>query len=167
MGTRKVERGEVAEAVARNVRELRERRRWSQRKLAERLAAEGRPMQATGVSKIEAGDRRVDVDDLAALARVFETPPSRLMDGETMFSGTLTADQVQAFADRYDDVIGPVNTAVRRARDSGLSLGEIVAYLEWNAHAGDNLRVLVERWVADHGPGPWKVSDLLTEGGEA
>jgi transcriptional regulator with XRE-family HTH domain len=79
MGTRAVEKGHVARAVAENVRVIRDRRGLSQQQLAARLAELGRPMQASTVAKIEVGDRRVDVDDLAALAVALNVPVARLL----------------------------------------------------------------------------------------
>ena len=85
MGTRKVEKGPVAERVSANVRALREAERsaWRPRlslvELSERLRSLGRPVLPSGLSKIETGDRRVDVDDLVALALALETTPNRLL----------------------------------------------------------------------------------------
>ena len=77
MGTRAVERGPVAKRVAENVRAL--RGRVTVRELSERLAKAGRPILPSGVVKIEQGDRRVDVDDLVALALALDVTPNRLL----------------------------------------------------------------------------------------
>lgn len=79
MGSRAVEKGYTAEVVATNVRAVRERRRLTQLQLAARMAEVGRPMQASAVAKVESGDRRVDVDDLAAFAVALNVPPARLL----------------------------------------------------------------------------------------
>lgn len=79
MGTRAVEKGQIARAVAENVKAVRERRGLSQQQLAARLADVGRPMQASAVAKVESGDRRVDVDDLAAFAVALNVPVARLL----------------------------------------------------------------------------------------
>lgn len=39
----------------------------------------GRPIAASGITKIEQGTRRVDVDDLVALALAFDVSPNRLL----------------------------------------------------------------------------------------
>jgi transcriptional regulator with XRE-family HTH domain len=65
--------------VAENVRAVRDRRRLSQNQLAARLGELGRPMQASAVAKIESGDRRVDVDDLTALAVALNVSVARLL----------------------------------------------------------------------------------------
>lgn len=82
MGTSAVKRGPTAERVGRSVQELRQRRGLSHRALAERTRQIGRPIQPTGIVKIEAGERRVDVDDLVALAIAFDVTPNRLLLGE-------------------------------------------------------------------------------------
>src|SRR5215216_5898212 len=79
MGTRKVEIGLTGQAVARNLRRLRTQQELSLQDLSDRLAQVGRPILATGLSKIEQGTRRVDVDDLVAIAAALETIPSRLI----------------------------------------------------------------------------------------
>lgn len=79
MGTRAVERGDVAQAVADNIRAVRERRGLTQQQLSQRLGELGRPMLASAVAKVEAGDRRVDVDDLSAFAVALNVSPARLL----------------------------------------------------------------------------------------
>lgn len=65
--------------VARNVRRLRDARGLSTTELSRLLAEVGRPILPTGITKIEQGDRRVDVDDLMALAVVLRVHPSALL----------------------------------------------------------------------------------------
>jgi transcriptional regulator with XRE-family HTH domain len=79
MGARAVELGEVGWAVAHNVKALREARKLTQTGVSDRMGAIGRPLQPTGVLKVEQGARRVDVDDLVALALVFDVPPDELL----------------------------------------------------------------------------------------
>lgn len=73
MGTRAVDKGPASERVAANVKRLRQSRGLTLDDLAARMAELGRPILKSGLSKIEAGDRRVDVDDLMALAIALET----------------------------------------------------------------------------------------------
>ncbi|MDX3641434.1 helix-turn-helix transcriptional regulator [Streptomyces sp. MB09-02B] len=79
MATRPVETGPTGERVAANIAKIRRQRGWDQRKLADRMTEVGRPMRASVISKIEKGDRRVDVDDLVALARALKVSPVTLM----------------------------------------------------------------------------------------
>src|SRR4051794_40249041 len=79
MGTNAIARGPVAESVAANVQAIRKRRGMSQQQLAARLGELGRPLQKAAIAKIESRDRRVDVDDLAALAVALNVSLARLV----------------------------------------------------------------------------------------
>jgi transcriptional regulator with XRE-family HTH domain len=79
MGTRKIEQGEIGRNVQAQVHHWREQKRLSIRQLSDRLGQVGRPILPTGISKIESGARRVDVDDLVALAIALEVNPLRLL----------------------------------------------------------------------------------------
>jgi transcriptional regulator with XRE-family HTH domain len=79
MGTRKIELGPTGRTVATRVRRIRERNGVSLQELSERLTAVGRPILPSGISKIEQGARRVDVDDLTALADALATIPNDLL----------------------------------------------------------------------------------------
>jgi transcriptional regulator with XRE-family HTH domain len=102
MGTRKVELGPVGQAVKYHVRRLREREQLSLQDLSDRLTFLGRPILPSGISKIEQGDRRVDVDDLVALAHALSTAPNELLrvpnDSETFDESGLTIEQRAAGA---------------------------------------------------------------------
>lgn len=79
MNRRANERGELGLRVAANLREIRERRGLSRRDVIEALAKEGRGMPETSLLNTEAGSRRLDVDDLVALALVLGVTPNRLL----------------------------------------------------------------------------------------
>lgn len=81
MGTRRVEQGDVGHIVAGEIKQRREARQLSLRELSDRLAALGRPILPSGLSKIESGARRVDVDDLVAIADALGTVPGVLLVG--------------------------------------------------------------------------------------
>lgn len=76
---KKVALGPLAEQIAENIRRIRESRRLSYALIAERLEEVGRPIPVLGLRRIERGDRRVDVDDLVALAYVLAVPPILLI----------------------------------------------------------------------------------------
>lgn len=63
--------------MAANLRRL--RREVSTYELSRRLAALGRPIASSGITRIELGDRRVDVDDLLALAVALGVSPNQLL----------------------------------------------------------------------------------------
>src|SRR5580698_6346445 len=80
------EAGPGSECVAANLRRIRQERGLSYAELARRLAALGHPVLDTGLIKIEKGQRRVDVDDLMALAVALGTTPNRLLLPEVEFA---------------------------------------------------------------------------------
>jgi transcriptional regulator with XRE-family HTH domain len=71
--------GPVGAHAAETVRELREQRRLSYAELSRILERLGRPIPPLGLRRIEAGERRIDVDDLVALALALEVSPLRLL----------------------------------------------------------------------------------------
>lgn len=79
MGSRAVERGAIGDAVARNVRAVRDRRGLTQQQLSAALGELGRPLLPSAIAKVEAGERRVDVDDLVALAAALNVSVGRLL----------------------------------------------------------------------------------------
>ena len=79
MGTNAVHRGPTADTVAANVRRLRDDMNLGLRSLAARMAEVGRPLNHSALDKIEKGDRRVDVDDLMALAAALDVSPATLL----------------------------------------------------------------------------------------
>ena len=120
MGTRAVSRGPTAETVAANVRRLREARGLSLPGLSDRLAKIGRPILPSGLSKIELGERRVDVDDLMALAVALRVNPSAMLLPHTTGSdesyeitgaGGLPAHQVWDWADGKAPLFDPDDDA--------------------------------------------------------
>ncbi|GAA3037122.1 helix-turn-helix domain-containing protein [Streptomyces glomeratus] len=86
MTTGRIELGASGRAVAANVKRLRQARGWSLRALSEALDGVGRKLSQDAINKIENGAkpdakqiRRVDVDDLVALAAVLRVNPSALL----------------------------------------------------------------------------------------
>lgn len=71
--------GPTAEAVAKNVKRLRESRGMTIYSLSGALEKAGRPITASAVAKIERQQRQVSVDDLMALAIVLKVSPSALL----------------------------------------------------------------------------------------
>ena len=79
MGTNPVQRDTTAETVSANVRRLRKEQNLGLRGLATKLAEAGRPLTHSAVDQIEQGKRRVDVDDLIALAAALGVSPITLL----------------------------------------------------------------------------------------
>ncbi|MEV3847932.1 helix-turn-helix domain-containing protein [Streptomyces microflavus] len=83
MASNAVPSGPTAQRVAENVAKIRKARQLDQKELSARLSDVGRPMLPTVVSKIERKDRRIDVDDLVALALALNVSPTRLLLGSS------------------------------------------------------------------------------------
>jgi transcriptional regulator with XRE-family HTH domain len=66
----------LADIVARNIRIERGKRRWKQEELADLLG-----WGSAAVGAVEAGTRRINMDDLPGLCRVFGIPLTQLIDG--------------------------------------------------------------------------------------
>ncbi|MEU7150612.1 XRE family transcriptional regulator [Streptomyces sp. NPDC045456] len=73
MATYPIEIGRAGIGAARNIESARLARRLTQRQLAERCTALGRPMTDIVVSRTERARRRCDVDDLVATATATAT----------------------------------------------------------------------------------------------
>jgi transcriptional regulator with XRE-family HTH domain len=99
-----------------------EQKQLSLQAVSERLAELGRPILPSGLSKIEQGDRRVDVDDLVALAAALETVPSALLVEPPQL------DDEGASAEEYNATLGAAFDALKRCEAVGVSRYEVV---EW------------------------------------
>lgn len=77
------ELGPVAERVAANLKRLRFTLHMTTEKVAKGVSDLGRPMYGNTVTKIEKLQRRVDVDDLVALAAVLHVTPAQLLEQPT------------------------------------------------------------------------------------
>jgi len=73
------ELGPIGVNVTHTVRRFRENRRLGYAELSRELAETGREIPPLGLRRIESGERRVDVDDLVALAVVFDVSPLALL----------------------------------------------------------------------------------------
>lgn len=71
--------GNTNEHVAANLRKVRQSSGVDLRELSARIKATGRVISPSALSKIENGDRRVDVDDLTVFAYALETTPAILL----------------------------------------------------------------------------------------
>lgn len=71
--------GATGETVAANISRVRKGQQISLQELETRLVALGRRISFSGLSKIERGERRVDVDDLMAIAVALDVSPLGLL----------------------------------------------------------------------------------------
>lgn len=106
---RRVQLGPTGEQVRANIRRLRERLGLSQSQLA-RLTTAARPLAPTAINEIENGARRVDVDDLMALAGALGVNPNALLmpdrvgddhDAELSGIGTVNSGRAWQWARGY------------------------------------------------------------------
>lgn len=98
--------GPTGETVRANLERLRKLRHLSYKELSDLLAAGGRKIPTLGLSRIEKGERRVDADDLVALAVALDVNPSALLlphdaaeDVEITGRGTVSGEDAWAWAD--------------------------------------------------------------------
>lgn len=98
MATNEVPRGPVSGYVVENIKRLREGRGWSFPRLSEELAKTGRPILPTGLHRLEKGKRRVDADDLVALAAALDVSPITLLMPFTAKGDVQLTDRIKANA---------------------------------------------------------------------
>lgn len=75
--------GPTARTVGENIRRLRADIGITQTELSRRLAENGRPIPVASIGRIESGDRRVEVDDLVAIAIALGVGPLALLLPDT------------------------------------------------------------------------------------
>lgn len=133
--------------VSANVARLRKARGWSTYVLAQKLSEAGRPIPQSGISRIESGIRRVDVDDLTALAAVFGVSPSALLlplsrEGtfEVTGAGTVSADIAWDWMDGHRPLVIP-------AGDDGTVRLEYMLWSRPRRQDGEPLDEAARRWA--------------------
>jgi len=124
MARPEIDLGPTTRRVATDVKRLRELHGLSFAELERRLAEAGRPIPSLGLRNIEAGKRRIDVDELVALAEVLECGPVTLLIGgldmtDHEFRDAIVEDR-PAMVDflRPEDYEANVERMVERAREA-------------------------------------------------
>ncbi|MBJ8344825.1 helix-turn-helix domain-containing protein [Antrihabitans sp. YC2-6] len=79
MATRKVEIGPSGETARANIARIRRDRGITLRELSQQMSEGDRPLSYPTLSQIETGARRIDVDDLVALAIALDVSPNTLL----------------------------------------------------------------------------------------
>ncbi|GLW00888.1 helix-turn-helix domain-containing protein [Streptomyces lavendulae] len=79
MATNAVVAGPTSKRVAANIERVRKARHLKQKDVSDALGAMGRATLTTVVSKIERGERRIDVDDVVAMALALKVSPLTLL----------------------------------------------------------------------------------------
>lgn len=110
MAGRENPQGPTAQTVRANIAEFREAAELTYAEMSRRLDEAGRPIPPLGLRRIEAGERRVDVDDLTAIAVVLDVSPMRLLlpgvqsaaiDGEATGTGIHSTHDLWVWALGY------------------------------------------------------------------
>lgn len=107
MAARPLEIGEAGVYAGLAIARLREARGWDQQGLAERLSVAGRQVSQPIVSRMEAGTRRIDIDDLVTVADVLGVSVVALLP----LAPAAPAPVAAAVPARSDDP-GPVEAAL-------------------------------------------------------
>ncbi|MFD4662465.1 helix-turn-helix domain-containing protein [Streptomyces halstedii] len=107
MAARPLEIGEAGVYAGLAIARLREARGWDQQGLAERLSVAGRQVSQPIVSRMEAGTRRIDIDDLVTVADVLGVSVAALLP-----LGSAAPAPVAAAVPARSDDAGPVEAAL-------------------------------------------------------
>lgn len=116
--------GPVGRQVRDNVKLLRTRRGLTHQQLSDLIQNAGRPIPVLGISRIENGARRVDVDDLAMLAAVLGTSPLRLMKAPDPDSPLSATD----YLEHEEAIKGAIERIVEVVVD-GVPLEQVLTYI--------------------------------------
>jgi hypothetical protein len=98
---KRIDLGPIGVAVAANIEGLRESRNLSYAELSRRLDERGRPIAPLGLTRIRDHQRRVDVDDLVALALALDVSPATLLLPDASVVGTSGSTPVTEGGDDY------------------------------------------------------------------
>lgn len=161
--------GPTGHRAAATVAELRERDRLSYKELSDRLRDLGRTIPTLGLSRVERIERRIDADDLVALAIALETTPNRLLlpgtarqDVNISLTPTVEVSeqlawawaQAQAPLEAADGIVPTEKVQQFRSRSlpdhSGYQLPEIAPHLD----AITEIVALIRRLATERGVSP-------------
>lgn len=154
--------GPAGEVLMKNIQRIRTGQQLSYVELAERLAAVGRPVPVLGLRRIERGERRVDVDDLLALAHVLGVAPAHLL-----VPGDLEADapypvtpEVSATAAGVRDWISGLYPLVQPPTPA-----DMAKFIQWMPK--DRAQAVTREWIRREDIGsPRSVNQAVLEGEE-
>jgi transcriptional regulator with XRE-family HTH domain len=110
---------ETGRNVIANIEQLRAARHLSFRGLSDLLGALGRPILPAVLHRLSQGKRRVDADDLAAIAAVLGVSPADLLappDPEILAEPHPAQREVRSLASRLEEVLASPGDPVTAAR---------------------------------------------------
>lgn len=117
-----MQRHDANAVVGRAVGRLRKTRGWSQADLAQRLAETlGRTWDPSAVARMESGKRTTSVNELTALAAIFDTPIAEIVSDEepihqlarTVREARGAAIEYRAAVERYSGLMGRARAILR------------------------------------------------------
>jgi transcriptional regulator with XRE-family HTH domain len=141
MATRRVALGHTGETVRENIARLRKEQRMTLRDLAERLEESDRPLAHNTLSEIERGARRVDVDDLMAIAIALDASPMSLLmpdvtdeNDEVQATGTtpIAAQYLWSFLEGYRSLRGGGLSFFFRSHPRTILRSDAVRSVSWD-----------------------------------
>lgn len=103
--------GRATKAVAEAVLNRREELGWGLQDVANLLVAHGWPISVSSLSKLERGLRRIDIDDLVAIASVLELEPENLVGG---IAEVTASDVLHDLVARQESLTTAFNALVER-----------------------------------------------------
>lgn len=132
-------------SLARRLQWERESRGWTYDGLAARLTAAGCPIQASAIYKIEKGDppRRITVDELVALAQVFEADVQELL---VPVEAILHRD-IARVAEDEDRAYQAVSAAIEQALEARVA--HLTMYKRAGAEGNTDLAAALDAWDAE------------------
>lgn len=147
--------------VAANVRRLRKRSGWSLAQLSERLEEVGHPLSVPVLSKIELGDRGIDVNDLVALGRALDVEPPSLLEDPVIAMN----DRVVQLLAEYRSAVAAQAEAWRAAADAVVAAG---VRLREAVRDDEDARLVLEQELARQFPAdshwPGDLLDMIVGG---
>ncbi len=147
-------RGPTSNTVKANITAVREAQNLNYTQVSERLATFGWTISAVGFRRIESGERRVDVDDLTAIALALGVTPITLLMPQT------EAPEDQAVLTGLVDSIpsGALWGWLTAERSIVISLGELIEFYKralppwaW-AERQDKVSAMVDEMISDVDP---------------
>jgi transcriptional regulator with XRE-family HTH domain len=134
-----LQRDPTSERVARNITRAREAQGFTLRGLSARMSELGRPILASGLLKLEQGGRRIDVDDLVALALALDVSPAQLLlgpvarDDELELTPGVNATGHQAWRWARGEVPFPPSEPIEQVLEDGrvVQVGDAESHVRW------------------------------------
>jgi len=114
MASKSIEMGAAGNGVKDAIRALRIDRRMTLTDMTEALKSTDRPLSKATLSQLETGMRRIDIDDLFAIAKALKVDPRELL--RDAVEGEKPAEMVYDVLADIEHSIDRLRTAIREGR---------------------------------------------------